>query len=70
MDMRIPPLEIKILLESNPLKSRSLVWRLAACVGCGRRQVGASAKGGVKVERRQRVQYLTWVGVGVGGVYR
>ena len=29
MDMRIPPLEIKILLESNPLKSRSLVRRLA-----------------------------------------
>ena len=25
MDMRIPPLKIKILLESNPLKSRILV---------------------------------------------
>ena len=29
MDMRIPPLKIKILLESNPLKSRILVQRLA-----------------------------------------
>ena len=29
MDMRIPPLRIKILLESNPLKSRILVRRLA-----------------------------------------
>ena len=31
MDMRIPPLNIKILLESNPLKSRILVlvWRSA-----------------------------------------
>ena len=28
MDMRIPPLEIKIRLESNPLKSRILVRRL------------------------------------------
>ena len=25
MDMRIPPLKLKILLESNPLKSRILV---------------------------------------------
>ena len=29
MDLRIPPLEIKIMLESNPLKSRILVRRLA-----------------------------------------
>ena len=29
MDMRIPPLKIKIMLESNPLKSRILVQRLA-----------------------------------------
>ena len=28
MDMRTPPLEIKILLELNPLKSRILVRRL------------------------------------------
>ena len=26
--MRIPPLEMKFMLESNPLKSRILVWRL------------------------------------------
>ena len=29
MDVRIPPLEVKILLESNPLESRILVRRLA-----------------------------------------
>ena len=29
MGMKIPPLKIKILLDSNPLKSRILVWRLA-----------------------------------------
>ena len=29
MDMRIPPLKIKILSESNPLQSRVLVRRLA-----------------------------------------
>ena len=32
--MRIPPLEIKILLESNPPKSRILVKRLAALMSC------------------------------------
>ena len=30
MDMRCPPLKLEILLESNPLKSRILVRRLAA----------------------------------------
>ena len=30
MDLRIPPLAIKIMLESNPLKPRILVRRLAA----------------------------------------
>ena len=30
MDMRIiPPLKLKIMFESNPLKSRIVVWRLA-----------------------------------------
>ena len=29
MDMRVPPLKIKIMLESNPLNSRILVRRLA-----------------------------------------
>ena len=29
MDLRIPPLKLKILLESSPLKSRILVRRLA-----------------------------------------
>ena len=34
--MRIPPLKIMILLESNPLKSRILVGRLAViCQGWG-----------------------------------
>ena len=29
MDMRIPPLNMKIMLESNPVKSRIFVRRLA-----------------------------------------
>ena len=29
MDLRIPPLKIKVLIEPNPLKSRILVRRLA-----------------------------------------
>ena len=29
MDIEIPPLELKIMLESNPLKSRILARRLA-----------------------------------------
>ena len=29
MGLGIPPLKIEIMLESNPLKSRILVWRLA-----------------------------------------
>ena len=29
MDMRIPPLESNMMFESNPLKSRIVVWRLA-----------------------------------------
>ena len=33
MDMRFPPLDIKIMLEANPLKSRILVWRLAVVKG-------------------------------------
>ena len=35
MDMRIPPLKLKILLESSPLRSRILVRRLAV-PSCGR----------------------------------
>ena len=31
MDMNIPPLKLKILLESNPLKSIILVRTLAVC---------------------------------------
>ena len=33
MDMRIPPLKIKILLESNPLKPRILVLVRRLAVG-------------------------------------
>ena len=32
MDMRIPSLTNKIMIESKPLKSRMLVWALAVCV--------------------------------------
>ena len=35
MDIRIPPLEIKMMLESSPLKSRILVRRLAVSSGGG-----------------------------------
>ena len=34
LDMTIPPLKIKILLESNPLKSRIFVRRLAVLSCC------------------------------------
>ena len=42
MDMRIPPIKIKIMLESNPLKSRILVRRLAERGPCNM----SSASGG------------------------
>ena len=43
MDMRIPPLEIKTLLESDPPKSRILAGRLAASpdIQALRRQLSA-----------------------------
>ena len=53
MDMRIPPLKIKILLESNPLKSRILVQRSAVRVPSlpsTTREVGGSGDWG---ERRE-----------------
>ena len=58
MDMRTPPLKIKIMLESNPLKSEILVGRLGVyslawqsdCPSAGRptereRDVPGSAQG-------------------------
>ena len=54
--MRIPPLLIKIMLESNPLKSRILVGRLAVlAVGprrC-RRRAGLLGRGGCSGWRAQ-----------------
>ena len=38
MGMRIPPLKLMILLESNPLKSRILVGKLAAITPWARRR--------------------------------
>ena len=32
MDKKCPPLEIKILIEASPLKSRILVWILASAI--------------------------------------
>ena len=50
-DMRIPPLKIKIMLESNPLKSRILVRRLAisawARAGAGAWAGAVDSKSGV-----------------------
>ena len=44
MNMRISPLKIKILLESNPLKSRIVVGRLAVPgAGSGRLLDGRGA---------------------------
>ena len=61
MDMRIPPLNINIMLESNPLKSRRLVRRLAVNVqkhvaspplsaprGCACRGAHRGGKSGVR----------------------
>ena len=46
MDMRIPPLKLKILLESSPLKSRILVGRLGVFVVCPwRHQCGVAEIG-------------------------
>ena len=36
MTMIIPPLKLKVLLESKPLKSRILVWILAVSLFCKR----------------------------------
>ena len=43
MDMRMPPLKTKIMLESNPLKSRIFVRRLAG-MGCLQSLPGAFAE--------------------------
>ena len=51
MDMRIPLLELKILLESNPLKSRILVRRLAVRVNRQNgNHVGGNRVGGFQTE--------------------
>ena len=47
MDMRMPPLKIKILLESNPLKSRIVARRLA--VGQGRIMTGQDRAGSDRI---------------------
>ena len=52
IDMRIPLLNIKITVESNPLKSRSLVRRLAVVIISGtrgNRKMGRQQKGHVQV---------------------
>ena len=51
MDMRIPPLNIKILLESNPLESRILVRRLAVHARAARRGLAGSLQ--ARARRRQ-----------------
>ena len=44
--MGIPPLIIKIMLESNPLKSTMLVGRLGVTPSRGSREVGTMGKFG------------------------
>ena len=46
MDMRIPTLKVKILLESNPPKSRILARRLALVRSAGR-VLGDQQEGGL-----------------------
>ena len=56
MCLGIPPLQIKIMLESNPLKSRILVWRLAVHSegqGLERRGQAIAAKGSGALLRPQ-----------------
>ena len=56
MDMRIPPLEIKIPLESNPTESRISVRRLAVLVHDGTWLSGRRGRtGGVLMEMRKKV---------------
>ena len=50
MDMTIPPGKIKILLESNPLKCRIVVRRLAAASGRGAHS-GRGVPQGVRLRR-------------------
>ena len=60
MDMRIPPLTINIMLESNPLKSAILVGGLGVVrrlVGCARAthiQTGARMHGQTDVHVRNK----------------
>ena len=52
MGMRISPLQIKILLESNPLKSRIFVRRLAVQV------LGVARKAGCDTYMRNLLGWL------------
>ena len=60
MDMSIPALRIKIMLESNPLRSMMLVRRLAVHImGTGRqagREVGEAGRQGRQGGREPRRQ--------------
>ena len=52
MGLGIPPLRIKIVLESNPLKSTMLVGRLGVCLrgdleGCFQHGLGSDFFGAV-----------------------
>ena len=55
MDMTIPPLESKTLLESNPLKSRILVRRLAV------RESRSRGKGPPRLRVRRRLRSVAAV---------
>ena len=56
MDMRIPPLRIKIMLESNTLKSIMLVRRLAVAVCLFASELRHSVGGSVATGRRRRIR--------------
>ena len=58
MVMRIPPFQIQILLESNPLKCRILVWRLAVHldeIWLHLTSSAVSPKGAVRLQEADRI---------------
>ena len=72
MDMRIPPLRIEILLESNPLKSKMLVGgesgqgqdRVRTGSGQGQERSGKVRTGSGQGQDRVRIERISWAARG------
>ena len=75
MDMRIPPLKLKILLESNPLKSRILVRRFAVhpsprVRSLGKPPAGFSSRSRLRERlRRRSCQAHLWLHLTAASLY-